>query len=379
MSDKVTFETLSCRDQNNIGCITLNNPSSLNALSLDMVQAMQTKLETWAKKKDIAFILVRAKGDKAFCAGGDVQAVYHVMHAELGKDSTEKDSLAKPNQADVFFTHEYRLDYTLHKYPKPIVVWGHGIVMGGGLGLFMGGDIRVVTEKSRVAMPEISIGLYPDVGASYFLNRLEGKAGRFMALTGAQLNARDCLDLGLANSFVQHSDASEIISLLREQTWSNNKREDSEVIRDVFDSFADDAEEKLPESNIDAHRDTIDAYFSEPKTTTLIDNFLAMKTRDPWLKQAQHTLQSGSPLSAHIIDEQLKRSKNVGLREVFQAELVLSCNIVRFTEFAEGIRARLIEKDNAPQWHFKDFHQVPEEFVARFFVAPWDTHPLQDL
>ena len=179
--------------QGAIGHITLNVPATLNSLTLTMVDQIQSTLEQWRDRSDIAVILIDGSGDKAFCAGGDVQAL---------RDSCLASPGGPCDYAETFFTREYRMNFTLHTYPKPIICWGSGIVMGGGLGILAGCRIRIVTETTRIAMPEVTIALFPDVGGSWFLNRMPGGTGLFLGLTGASINAGDALYTGIANRFM---------------------------------------------------------------------------------------------------------------------------------------------------------------------------------
>jgi enoyl-CoA hydratase/carnithine racemase len=237
----------------------------------------------------------------------------------------------------------------------------------------------VVTETSRVAMPEITIGLYPDVGGGYFLNKMPGSAGRFLGLTGASINASDCLFLGLADHFIEHRHYRDIIAMLKDQTWSDRRADNAEVIDEVLANFADESEDSAPEHNVEQHMAIIDELFAKPDIHLLIDSFLSVQTDDPWLAKAQKTLAKGSPLSALIIDKYLRATKNMSLAEVFKQDMVLSSNILRFTEFAEGVRALLIDKDNQPNWAFKSHKDIPEEKVDSFFVPPWKSNPLRQL
>lgn len=369
-TETVRFDKHAVDHQQHIGLITLNSPKTLNAISLEMVDALYEGLRAWERDDSIVCIILRGSGDRAFCAGGDIQAMYRAM--------VENPGGACP-YTERFFFHEYRLDYLIHCYPKPVIVWGNGIVMGGGLGLFAGGDVRVVTESSRIAMPEITIALYPDVGASYFLNNMPGQCGRFLALTGTSINSGDCVYLGLANAFVKHDMFNEVLSALGRQSWSTSKTSNLTLIRNALEPFVATSSDLLPESNVRNHRQLIDDLFAEKDIHELIDNFLDYKTEDKWLLKAQKTLASGSPLSALLINQQLERCKGKTLAEVFKAELLLSTNITRFTEFAEGIRALLIDKDNAPNWHFKHHRDVPDNVIDSFFVPPWETNPLDTL
>src|SRR5690606_15192614 len=174
-----------------IGIATLNVPRALNALSLEMIDLLKMQLDDWQQDARIAAVWLDAEGDKAFCAGGDVVRLYQSM--------VDTPTGERNHYAEAFFGREYQLDYLLHTYGKPVICWGHGIVMGGGLGLMSGCSHRVVTEKSRIAMPEITIGLHPDVGGSWFLSRMPGRTGLFLGLTGANINAADALYIGLAD------------------------------------------------------------------------------------------------------------------------------------------------------------------------------------
>ncbi|WP_256591415.1 enoyl-CoA hydratase/isomerase family protein, partial [Pseudomonas sp. HMWF006] len=185
-----------------LGIASLDAEKSLNALSLPMINALSDKLNAWAKDPQIVCVLLRGNGAKAFCAGGEVRSLVEACCAHPGE---------VPPLAAQFFAAEYRLDYSLHTYPKPLIGWGHGYVLGGGMGLLQGASTRIVTPSSRLAMPEITIGLYPDVGASWFLARLPGKLGLFLGLTGAHMNGRDAIDLDLADRFLLDEQQPELI------------------------------------------------------------------------------------------------------------------------------------------------------------------------
>ena len=185
-----------------VGRVTLNVAATLNSLTLEMVDLLQAKLDQWRGDEKIAAIFIDGAGEKAFCAGGDVQALHESAVATPGGPC---------DYAEAFFTREYRMNYTLHTYPKPIICWGHGIVMGGGLGVMVGCSHRVVTEKTRIAMPEVTIALFPDVGGSWFLNHMPGKTGQFLALTGASINAADAIYTGLADRFISSEHRSAVV------------------------------------------------------------------------------------------------------------------------------------------------------------------------
>ena len=200
----VLFNEFPTADGNKIVEIQLNAERSLNALTLDMIDLIQPKLDAWKEDDSVVCVLFDSAGEKAFCAGGDVVNLYKSMVGE-----------GDPNFPTDFFTREYILDHTIHTYPKPIICWGNGIVMGGGMGLMNGCSHRVVTEKTHMAMPEVTIGLYPDVGGSWFLNHMPGRTGLFLGLTGNRMNAADALFLGLADRFIASELRGQVVEKLQ--------------------------------------------------------------------------------------------------------------------------------------------------------------------
>jgi enoyl-CoA hydratase/carnithine racemase len=210
--------------------VTLNVAATLNSLTLEMVDQLQAKLDLWRDDPAIAAIFLEGAGEKAFCAGGDVQALYDDVTATPGGPCV---------YAENFFLREYRLDYTLHTYPKPIISWGHGIVMGGGLGVMAGCSHRVVTEKTRIAMPEVTIALFPDVGGTWFLNHMPGKCGQFLALTGASINAADAIYTGIADRFISSERKDEVLEQLLRQDWQADAATNHARVRHVLRPFAE--------------------------------------------------------------------------------------------------------------------------------------------
>ena len=210
MSAPVLFEEIDSK-AGKVGRITLNVEPTLNSLTLEMVDLLQARLDGWREDDSIGAVFIDGAGEKAFCAGGDVQAL-HASAVETPGGPCE--------YGEAFFTREYRMNYTLHTWPKPLVCWGHGIVMGGGLGVMAGCSHRIVTEKTRIAMPEVTIALFPDVGGSWFLNHMPGKSGLFLALTGASINAADAIYTGIADRFVSSEHKQAVLDALVEQAWS---------------------------------------------------------------------------------------------------------------------------------------------------------------
>ncbi len=369
-TQEVLFEERSTASGQKLGLITLNVEKTLNALNLTMVEAILARLADWRERSDIACLFIAGAGEKAFCAGGDVQALYR----------SSVDNPGGPCEyAERFFEQEYRLDYALHQFGKPVVVWGHGIVMGGGLGIFAAGSYRVVTEKSRLAMPEITIGLYPDVGGSYFLNRMPGQCGRFLALTGAAFNGRDAVYLGMAEGFIEHARRDAVLAALSEELWSSSVADNHERLHNVMAGFAAASTTALPAANVEPAVEQINRLCSADSDIALINAIVALQSDSPWLQKAAATLAAGSMISARLILEQLRRSEGLSLKAVFQSELMLSTQVVRHREFAEGVRALLIDKDRKPQWQCASAEAVPQSLIDQHFQAPWAEHPLADL
>jgi enoyl-CoA hydratase/carnithine racemase len=309
-------------------------------------------------------------GEKAFCAGGDVQALYASAVGTPGGPC---------EYAEAFFTREYRMNYTLHTYPKPIICWGHGIVMGGGLGVMAGCAHRVVTEKTRIAMPEVTIALFPDVGGSWFLNHMPGQAGLFLALTGASINASDALYTGIADRFIASGQHDALLCALAQQAWADDPQANHGSVRHILRPLAEQSIGTCPAGQVEPHMATINSLCDGDDVHDIIDHIAAIGDEDPWLGKARDGLLHGSPLAARWIYRQLQETRHHSLKEVFQAEIQLATNIVRHPEFAEGVRALLIDKDRNPAWQYAESRAVPDEVLDRFFTAPWPRNPLADL
>ncbi|MCU1735791.1 MULTISPECIES: enoyl-CoA hydratase/isomerase family protein [Pseudomonas] len=365
------FEELTGINGARLGIATLDAEHTLNALSLPMIQDLDERLETWARDPNIVCVLLRGNGTRAFCSGGEVRSLAQACQAHPG---------AVPPLASVFFAAEYRLDYRLHTYPKPVLCWAHGYVLGGGMGLLQGASIRIVTPSSRLAMPEIGIGLYPDVGASWFLSRLPGKLGLFLGLTGAQMNARDAIDLGLADRLLGDDQQEELIEGLLRLNWQEQTAMQLNSLlkaleRQAREQQAQPQSQWLPlRERIDELLDVSDVHCAWKAIAQLAED------ADKRLARAARQLKEGCPLTAHLVWEQIARARHLSLAQVFQMEYTLSLNCCRHPEFSEGVRARLIDKDGEPRWHWPDIAAVPEAVVEAHFHKAWEgRHPLADL
>ncbi|MDY7577468.1 enoyl-CoA hydratase/isomerase family protein [Herbaspirillum sp. RTI4] len=375
----VLFEEISCANGRRIGVATLNAEKTLNALSADMTALLTRQLQAWREDAAIAIVVLQAAGEKAFCAGGDLQQLYRAMQQHHA--SAERDDIRGNRYALDFFEHEYRLDYLIHTYPKPILCWGHGIVMGGGIGLMAGASHRVVTERSRLAMPEITIGLFPDVGGSWFLSRMPGRLGLFLGLTGAAMNAEDACFAGLADYRIAHADKSAVIDALRQQNWSGDG--DAALLSQVLLEAEQSAlgQAAFAPSQLRIHYDLIDRVCRAPLLGGVVDAIAHIGGDDAWLQKAAKTLAAGAPGSVWLIAALQQRARHLSLAEVFRLELVTVLHCAARPDFAEGIRALIIDKDQQPRWQHASLAEVSTIWGEGFFVDPWSAaeHPLADL
>ncbi len=354
--------------KNGLGIITLNSPKSLNSLSLEMAHALIKKLLEWKDNDSVRCIFLQGSA-RAFCAGGDVRKLYEALMKN------------KPGEisADVleFFIHEYKLDYSIHKFNKPIVVWGDSIVMGGGIGLMVGASHRIVTENSKLAMPEITIGLYPDVGGTYFLNRMPDGWGNYFGLTGARMNAEDALYLGLADYLVASEQKENILEKMTTFKWSANPKENTNLLNEYFKTL----NKPVMSSPVKEHS-LFATKLLKIKSVKEFDELLFKESaNDEWLSLGYKSFKAGSPTSAMIIFEQLKKGKDFSLEQVFYSELNLSVHFSLNHDFPEGVRALLVDKDLTPKWQVATIEEVSPACVESYFTQVWNPldHPLKSL
>ena len=366
----VLFEERASGAGKRIGIATLNSEKTLNALTFNMVQLLIEKLRHWQVDDAIACVFIQGAGPKALCAGGDVQQLYRSAVEQPGGPCVD---------AEAFFALEYRMDYLLHTYAKPIICWGHGIVMGGGLGILAGCSHRIVTEKTRVAMPEVTIALYPDVGGSWFLNHMPGRVGLFLALTAAQMNGPDCIYTGIADRFIASCHLEKILGGLSDLQWSEDSEEHGQQITHLLRAFEKKSAEVKPQGNVAEHYDIIQQLTDQDGFFQIVDAITSLETDDSWLQRASAGLAHGSPITANNIYQALQKTLHMSLAEVFQFELMLVTNIVRHPEFAEGVRALLIDKDKNPRWQYASVRDVPRQLLNKMITPPWPSNPLADI
>lgn len=367
----VLFEELTTANGKKIAVATLNSPKSLNALNIEMIRLLTEKLIQWQNNNTIALVILKGAGDKAFCAGGDVVSLYHAL-SQQRKVQAPDDTYAVLDGRTIresivydFFTLEYALDQLTHEYAKPILVWGDGYVMGGGIGLFAGASHKVVTEKTLLAMPEITIGLYPDVGASWFLNKLPAGVGLFLGLTGAMFNAIDAKNIGLADEVIDSSDESAFLENLLDISWQD-ALSNHQLLSQVLNKYSL-KQTCDPASQLTEHEEFITSLDTHDNGGDVYRAILDYQTDDKWFLSAQRKLKNGSPLSALVIYEQLKLSQSFDLSACFASELNLSLRCCQFPEFSEGVRALLVDKDKQPQWSYENLEDIPNELINWFF------------
>jgi enoyl-CoA hydratase/carnithine racemase len=347
------------------GLITLDRPRAMNALSLDMIRGLTATLLAWADDPRVLRVAVRGMGREGpfgtFCAGGDIRFFHQAV-------------LAADWRLVDFFTEEYTLNHMIHTYPKPYIVFMDGVVMGGGMGISAHGSdesLRIATERTKMAMPETAIGFFPDVGGGWFLARCPGRLGEYLALTGHTIGGADAVAARLADGVLHSSELSAAWDALAHSSGFEQLRE---RLRQV----------QAPASTLAAHRADIDRFFALP---TVLDIVTALEADgSDWAPETAALLRKRSPLMLHVTLEHLRRARHM----TFAADLRMERDIVRHCfslrpgtagETFEGIRALVIDKDNAPRWNPTRIEDVAPEAVQAFFDSPWPphAHPLRVL
>jgi enoyl-CoA hydratase/carnithine racemase len=356
----------------NAGLITLNRPKALNALSLQMVRDLTAALIAWRDDPEVMLVAIRGSnkigrpGSKealfgGFCAGGDIRFFHQ---AALSRDSTLED----------FFTEEYSLNYLIQNYPKPYIAFMDGVVMGGGMGLSQGAAMRLVTEHTKMAMPETNIGLFPDVGGGFFLSQCPGSVGEYLALTGEVIGADEAISYQLADVKCPAADMPALWAKLGQQSFASIDAAKAWVANDFVQG--EDIEEYETEG--------LNAYFSLLRVKHIVDALEASK--QPWARKLGVVLRKRSPLMLHVTLEQIRKARGLPLADVLRMErdMVYQCFHLRpgaDSETVEGIRALAIDKDYSPRWSPERIEDIKPGMADEFFVSPWsaETHPLRGL
>ena len=363
----VTFEEYALPNGRQLAHAELNVPATLNSLSLEMIDLLQPAVDSWAERADIVAVLITGAGDRAFCAGGDIQALYHSM-----RRNHDAGSVVDRYPFD-FFEREYRLDYTLHTFPKPVVVIGHGVVMGGGLGILSAASHRVLTEKSRVAIPEITIGLFPDAGTTWLLRNMPEHLAVFTGMTGSHCNAADAMACGVGTAVVDSTALTALRDAMKTLALCGDRSKDDTMLAQFIDSFAS---KTLPNSELASIPHSLSVSHSLIDT---VDQLLALAGRSTWIDRCLGALRSGCPASIGVVHEQIRRSRTLDLASAFRMEMIIATHCATNPDFTEGVRALLIDKDNSPKWRHSSVREMPASYVASHFEAPWSSNPLADL
>jgi enoyl-CoA hydratase/carnithine racemase len=368
----VLAQTLPTANGRLIGVLTLDAEKTLNAVSLPMITLLAEHLSAWAEDDKVAMVLLQGAGGKAFCAGGDLHNLYRTLRAH----HESAGNVLGNEYANTFFRCEYRLDYQIHTYPKPILCWGHGIVMGGGIGLMAGASHRVATERTRMAMPEAGIGLFPDVGGSWFLSRMPGHCGRFLALTGASIGAADARYVGLADYVLSHAVKDDVLEALLAQPWSAHHEANHALVGHVLRrEEARGGEQGWTQAGpLRQHQDLVDHLCGHDTVEAALSALAALETNNPWLDKAAASALRASPGALRLAWRMQEAARHMSLADVFRLEYGVALHCAAQGDFAEGIRALLVDKDMAPRW-------LPAGSSATFLDSLWtaESHPLADL
>ncbi|MBL8781384.1 MAG: enoyl-CoA hydratase/isomerase family protein [Alphaproteobacteria bacterium] len=334
--DEVLFEK-----RGRAGIITLNRPKALNALTLAMVDAMHPQLVAWRTDDQVEIVIVKGAGERAFCAGGDIRALH-----DSGKAGT-------PYVID-FYAHEYRLNTLIKRYPKPYIALINGIVMGGGVGVSVHGVARVCGEGTMFAMPETGIGLFPDVGGTFFLPRLGGELGMYLGLTGSRLDVVDAKYAGVASHIVPAAKHEELIKELAEGDHTYER---------TLARFAVTPDNK---SKIEGLQQWIDGHFSHDSVEAI---FASLESGTSlFAAETLKSLKTKSPTSLKVTFRQIREGRRLGFEECMRLEFRLTNRFMRGHDFYEGVRAVIVEKDNAPKWSPPSLGGVGEKDVDAYFA-----------
>ena len=335
IDEEVFFEV-----KESLGLITLNRPKALNALTLSMVRKIHPKLKEWENDSSIKYVLIKAQGEKAFCAGGDIRALH-----DWGKNNED--------EAIGFYREEYTLNQYIKRYPKPYISLVNGIVMGGGVGLSVHGSHRIAGENYSFAMPETGIGLFPDVGGSFFLSRLKYEAGTYLALTGSRIKAADAIFLKTATNFVKSENFSSIINDL-----SKGERDPGDIINN-YSSSPDE------ESEFEMISDFSLKNFKGNTIEEIIDNL--KNNNSDFARKILSIIGTKSPTSLKVALRSLKLGRKNSFEDCMKMEFRMVNKVMNDHDFYEGVRALIIDKDNKPSWSPKSIEDVDDGFVDEFF------------
>jgi enoyl-CoA hydratase len=349
--EEISGDDLLFEQRGPIVLVTLNRPQALNALTHEMALALEARLHQYEEDNDVEAIVVQGAGDRAFCAGGDIRRLY-----DTGR--------AGESYPYNFYRDEYRLNAYIYHYPKPYIALIDGIDMGGGVGISVHGSHRVVTERLNFAMPETGIGLFPDVGGSHFLPRLPGEIGAYMAMTGARLKAADAVYAGVGDDYVPSDRLDDLVKALEEAHYNRGAR--TAVGRVIADFAVDPGA-----SEIEGLRERIDGAFDKQTVEEIIADLEA--SGDEWAQKTVATMRGKSPTSMKIALRAIRDGAELDFDECMMMEYRIANGCIVSHDFYEGVRAVVIDKDQAPKWQPARLEDVSAVDVDRYFeVEPKD-------
>lgn len=343
-NDEVLFSEMP-GENGDLGVITLNRPNVLNSLNLNMIHLIHRKLEKWAVTNHIKAVVIRAAEGRAFCAGGDLRLTYdrHLAH--------------HTGMAD-FFRDEYQLNRFIFHFPKPYIALLDGITMGGGVGISIHGSHRVATERLLFAMPETGIGFFPDVGGTYFLPRLPHHLGFYLGLSGARLTSDDCVAIGIAQHKVSKESLPLLMTTLAQQPLTGDARSKvSEVLQQFHQPMA-----KTP---FIEQKTELGTHFSAKKIEDILQNL--QQSASPLCKETAKILYSKSPTSLKVTMRALQMGQQLNFDDCMRQEYRLVNHFLKGHDFFEGIRAVIIDKDQAPKWNPSSLEGVTQSEVEKYF------------
>lgn len=346
MESYVLFEK-----KGSVAFITLNRPKKLNALNREMIDEIVSLLKRCEEDRQIKLIFLEGSGERAFSAGGDVMSVY-----EMCQDGRIEEAIDA-------FRAEYEMDYYLSDYSKPVISYMDGITMGGGVGISIGTDFRIVTENTRWAMPEMKIGLFPDVGVSYYTSKMEDGFGIYLSLTSKTIGADDCIFLGVADYKLNSADYPFLKEELLDFSWEKlNKNEVMATVDDIIGDYSRKAEKGYLEEN----RDDIRTYFDKEDLNEILASLQEDADR-PFVQKALTSIRENSPTSMAVTLEQLNRAKHMYLKECFEQDLVMVKSFLKNKDFFEGVKNKLVDKTDTVEWTPSCLAAVKESVVKSYF------------
>lgn len=346
-------EILFSTNDNGVATITLDRPKALNSLTTNMVTQMKEKLVEWKEDDAVQVVLMKSSSERAFCAGGDIITLHAAKESDEAMQAAEE-----------FFEKEYETDQLIYEFPKPIVAVLDGVVMGGGVGISYGASHRIVTEKTKWAMPEMNIGFFPDVGAAYFLNKAPGQVGKYLALTAKTVKAADAIYANAADLYCPTEKLPQLVEAIEKENWLDG------AVEDKLTSLLDEHCEDVPADGVlEGLQEQIDQHFAGHDTVEAIIESLESDDSD-FAKETKETILSKSPVSTKVTLKQIIDGEGKSLEACLATDLILAKNFIRNEDFFEGVRSVLIDRDQNPQYKYTKLEEVSQSLVDSYFEEP---------